>query len=255
MIKILGLGTYPVSNPQGGGQFRVRAIQQCLRDAEIDYHYFCVCHNHFPGEKPDASMSAIVDAKVLENALRARSYEGGNLWPRDINNDILVDVHDAALPILETNCALMRSLHDAAQNLDPHFIQIEQHGMIEVALHLIAAGITPNARIIYSGQNDEAALYRNIMYKDSTPWTRYSHMRASAMEKLAIQNAALIFAVTQEDATSYAQHTDKPIVVACNGSATHAASVKAQTDWADRCEGFSRYMVFVSSAQIIGNMR
>lgn len=197
-MRILTIATYPVKNPQHGGQKRVAAILEQYQHAGHATQHIAI---HLPGVYASTSMDIEVSNKT---------YTGHPLAAL-IGDLLLADV-------LQKDGHAFQKFSRLVAEFQPDLVQVEQtflYKTVREALNSMGLSVA----MINSTHNIESALKRQILEPIGIPAQEIDKVVSDIheLEEFAAQDAAWTVACTQQDAKTLKKLGAKEIIIAPNG--------------------------------------
>ena len=228
-MNILILCTYPINNPKHGGQLRVRHIVDCYRAAEYNVQVVGVLGSeHYESEDGFLSFPRFNDlSNIVANPFLIEDYAIGMLY--------------------NTNDSHYRHLSKLI-SINPDVIQIEQPWLFAFALRYKNEHKL-NAKIIYSSQNIEWQLKKDILssYVDESTANNGANF-VNDLELLAIQNSDAIICVSENDRNWIKSSTKCPILLAPNGVKSWHTSELSHQETSIYTKNYAAYALYCASA-------
>jgi hypothetical protein len=234
--RILMVGTYPIINPQHGGQKRTKAIYQAYLDArvgEVKYASVIVGEHHLIRGRDDVSVSLETQDKI-------------NLFPH--LSDIICG--NAIIEDEKVKIAFTKIIN----KFKPTIIEVEQV-YAYMGLKQLLKEIGYTGKIINSSQNVEWQM-KNEMYQlsDMEPQVIKRALKdIKATEKELAQNASLNVAVSKDDATYMQKNYEiADVVLAPNGMNHLVTNERFLERWKKHFDAsqIDHIVVFVGSGHI-----
>lgn len=229
-MKILGLGIYPIDMPRHGGQVRVANIKSQLELAGIAYGYISAYDSEV------YQLSSVGPSINMAGYRHLKRYAAEGLCD-DVEISHILAEHE---PGFRNFVALIR---DAA----PSVIQLEQPWLWPPVKKALETGGIPKVPVIYSSQNIEYPLKREILEAYKHKSTNEVREFIEWIEKDICRSADLCFAVTKDDAEKLRSLGAKNVVVARNGTVRRNQGELWGVVPDERLVGI-RYFLFVGSA-------
>ena len=230
-LRVLVLGSYPAVNPRHGGQIRLSQIVAAYEARGFQVRQA----SYFPGH-----------AFYTESSLNAADFplpvESLRVWrgrPSSYVDD-LVSGEVAAAD--ETRLA---ALEQYAGRVD--VVHLEQPWLLPVVDKLRRRGALGPFKLVYGSQNIEHELKRAILRQHRDSEEGAVTQTVLELEQRCAREAALVAAVTAEDAQVLASWTKAPIVLAGNGVAPWQSSEEARERWRGRL-GTDPFALYVASS-------
>lgn len=203
VVRILGLGTYPIRKPVHGGQRRVTAFKEYYGRRGITYDYACT----YNGAHYGAAEVGVYD--------RPLDTFGTEEWLANLVGDVLSGQQGA------TNPATFRHFSQILHRLNPDALQLEQPFMWPVAKRLRQSLGSRKPRLIYSSHNVEAPLKRAILRSCGFVQELRNKICSEIedMEAEIVREADLIICVSEEDREYYCGElkSSAPVILVRNG--------------------------------------
>lgn len=230
--KILLLATYPIKNPQHGGQKRVDALVKFYKGIFSEVRFAAVFHRGFYQEygKDDVFLKGEYRKKI-ENS--------------PFTGDVVAGEAIAKEP------SVRAQFKKLLLSFNPDIIQIEQT-FPYFGLKELLEELQMKPKIVLSSHNVEAPMKDEILEgmgvdaKARKPIVSAIH----AVEAELSSVSDLTIAVTEEDAAAHTKMGAKKVVVSPNGIATSKPSPQALEYWKNfkQENGITRIVSFVASA-------
>ena len=230
--KIILLATYPIQNPQHGGQKRVDALVRFYKGIFSDVKFVAVFHRGFYQEygKDDIYLKGEYRKKI-ENS----PFTGDVVAGEAIANDPTIRAQFKKL----------------LRNYQPDIIEIEQM-FPYFGLKSVLEELKLQPKIVLSSHNVEAPMKDEILAGMGVDTkTRAPIVKAiKAVEDELSRISDLTIAVTEDDATAHKKMGAKNVVVSPNGISHSKPSPQALEYWEafKREYGIRRIVSFVASA-------
>ncbi|PID32326.1 hypothetical protein CR970_00980 [Candidatus Saccharibacteria bacterium] len=231
--RILVIGTYPISNPQHGGQKRAAALCQAYRKAGHQVRYSSVFFRGFYKDftSSDFSVGGKTRDAVLQSPLTGDITCGKAIF------------HDDRIRAKVSS--LLRSF-------DPDIIHIEQpYSYLGLKPLLAELGLQP--KLVFGSQNVEAPMKDDMLrsYGTSESIIAEVHQVIDDLEHDLAKNCDLLAACTEADVRAHKAMGAKRCVLAKNGvqePGTPSAKAKAYwRNWLDE-KRVDTFALFVGSA-------
>jgi len=228
--RILVIGTYPIVNPQHGGQHRVSALVGEYKK-KFNTKYVALYRRSF---YPDASSDdiAIPEPTGLQSLL--------DIYTSDVH------VGKAAYEDLGTRARLEGLIKD----FKPNIIHIEQV-FPYFGIRSLLKDLDWKGKLIYGSQNVEYELKRDIL---SDPQIKHEDSDKVVAEIKSVElefakKADLVIACTDSDGEIYTRQTQK-IIIANNGIALRFAKDSVVDKWRKSFEkrGITKPVLYIGSA-------
>ena len=211
--KVLIVAPYPITNPQHGGQKRVRAIYEFYKTIFVEVKFVAVFHR---GHYQDYEDSICLGQPDIIEQLDKNPYAGELIIGKAIDNDIHVRSHMAKL----------------LMDYQPDIVQIEQiFPYLGLGPLLKELGMKP--KLILSSQNIEYRMKEGI-YKSLKLSKKISDpivKQTEDLERDFTREADLVIAVSKDDAEAHREMGAKKCVVAPNGIQKTVATKEAIEHW------------------------
>jgi len=232
--RVLVLGTYPIAQPQHGGQKRTRAILDGYARVFAEVKYVAVFS---PKDYPASGRNDIAFNPPIN---------------QDHPEDSLVS--DLALGrALASDPGVRGKFVKLLTKYHPDIIQVEQpyvySGLAEVLTEL---GMEP--AIVYSSQNVESHMKEQMLTAagcDQATVIRYSN-EIQELEQELVRSADLVIAVSKEDVAQFSSYGPRQIVLASNGIAHSVVSSSSLKYWSQHLKKrkINKMAIFVGSAHL-----
>lgn len=232
-MKILMLGTYPIVQPQHGGQLRVKAILGAYKNTGIDTRYIAIVPKDW--------------------------YESLGSQDIEIDNNILTDdkyklAPDLAVAMnIRKNESLQQKIKNIIESYNPDIIECEQL-FIFIGIEKILKSIKRHIFLLYSAQNVEYRLRSDML-------TNQLHNK-NLMEKVVseielweerlVKAADITIVCTEEDGIQFKSMGAKKILLAPNGIHKRRLSPENYEIWEKRYDSaeINKTILFVGSAHM-----
>lgn len=230
--KILILGTYPIANPQHGGQKRLDAIVKEYDEAGFTVRYSAIYHKPFYADsgKYDISLPA-----KYQSIINSEPFTGDIICGKAIYEDESVKTKIKNL-ILE---------------FKPDIIQIEQ-AFPYIGLRPLLNEIDFKALLIFSSHNIEYAMKEEMLislgYDDSFIDDKVALIKENEIKLATV--ADLTVAVSEADVKELKKFGARKIILARNGIYKSNPSPESVEYWKDTFQKLSvkKIVLFVGSA-------
>jgi hypothetical protein len=205
VTKILILGTYPIEKPSHGGQKRAAAIADKYKSlgAEVMYVGVYVKNNYRFWGKNDV---------MIDSPESLSKIEKGNI-------ELIGDVATGNICVDDKN--IYDQLTAKIKIFKPDIIQLEQVYLLPFIDKARTDGHLTNQELVYSSHNIEYPMKQEMLETaaSSIPATRRKEIVdiIKGMERQAAKEAAIVIAVTQDDARELKKMGAKRVVIAPNG--------------------------------------
>jgi hypothetical protein len=230
-LRVLVLGSYPALNPRHGGQVRLSSIVAAYRARgfEVAQASFFPAHDFY-------TQSALGPADVALPVPALHSWRGKpNAFVEDL----------AAGDVAAADTRALADLERHAGKVD--FVHLEQPWLLPVVHKLRERGAIGNFELVYGSQNIEHELKRAILRQHHAAEEEDISDAVLALERRCAQEAAVVAAVTNEDAQALSAWTSSPVVLAGNGVTPWHSDESARTRWRERI-GPGPFALYVASA-------
>lgn len=229
--RVLVLGSYPAVNPRHGGQVRLSSIVAAYRARGFEVAQA----SFFPGHE-FYTQSPLGPADFALSVAALRSWRG---QPSDYVEDLASGEVAAAQ-------------RDALSQIERHagrvdFVHLEQPWLLPVVHTLHARGALGDFKLVYGSQNIEHELKRAILRQHRALEENEITDAVLALERQCAREAAVVAAVTDEDAQALAQWTQATVVLAGNGVTPWRSDESARERWRERV-GPDPFALYVASA-------
>ena len=230
--RILVLSTYPIKNPQHGGQKRTRAIYDAYKHNFVTVRHSAVFYKVFYSDydADDIALSPASEQLVMQSPLT-----GDIVCGKAIFNDQVVK-------------AKMKLLIKAFR---PEAIHIEQPFQY-LGIKPLLAELKLTPKIIFGSQNIEAPMKREILEGIGVADADIKPIEAiiGELEKRLSKECDLLVACTPNDLQAHRKMGAKHTVLASNGIAKLVPASESRKAWRSKFSslGVKRYALFVGSA-------
>lgn len=229
--RILVLGSYPAVNPRHGGQVRLSSIVAAYRARGFGVAQA----SFFPGHD-FYTKSTLGPADVALPVASLQSWRGQpSAYVEDLASGEVAAAHGGWLSRIERH----------AGRVD--FVHLEQPWLLPVVHMLRERGALGNFELVYGSQNIEHELKRAILRQHRAPEEEEITQAVLTLERQCATEAAVVAAVTDEDARALAAWTHAPIVPAGNGVTPWRSDERARERWRARL-GTDPFALYVASA-------
>jgi hypothetical protein len=141
-----------------------------------------------------------------------------------------------------------RSLSQVERHAGPvDFVHLEQPWLLPVVHRLRERGALGAFELVYGSQNIEHELKRAILRQHRAPEEDEITQAVLSLERQCAQEAAVVAAVTGEDAQALSAWTRAPVVLAGNGVTPWRSDERARERWRERL-GPDPFALYVASA-------
>ncbi|MEJ8847092.1 hypothetical protein [Variovorax rhizosphaerae] len=236
-MKVLLLATYSIVDPRHGGQLRTRHIYELYRKAGIEVDYVGIFpHGAYPQHaSTDLPLSGELGGRVLSDC-------------EQVLYDYVWGMHIADSELARN--ALLERIRAGRYD----YIQVDLlyvWPLVRQCMALLGPD-EPRPRIIYSSQNIEHEMKRQILVELGAPATTIEQYRNEVfeLERDIVRKASHVFAVSDSDRDSLnAMGARKDCILARNGTAISTAPELATEDWR-RMLPSDPFAVFISSGHL-----
>jgi glycosyltransferase involved in cell wall biosynthesis len=223
-LTILQLGTYPIEQPEHGGQRRVAALRRAYRAAGFAADYLAVYSpvSYLPetAARHDILIGPATRARIAASPWREDVFIGECL------------LHDAECR--EKFLAFWRRLR-------PDVVALEQPFLWASLRQLIRDGTVERPLIVHSSQNVEADMKADIYAQVLPPGERAAAVeQVRELEDDLTRHADVLVAVHQSDAERLTRAAPKPCVLLRNGGEVRTATRTARRKWTKLLQGSPR---------------
>jgi glycosyltransferase involved in cell wall biosynthesis len=203
-MKTMHFATYPVDNPEHGGQIRAAAMQGILRKSGHECIHFSVYIAGSYQKSATDKWSFVID-----------------LPPRDFPRHLFIATTLNCSDFILRDKWMLGKLEQQIRNEIPDVLIVEQPWLWPLVKHLRKT-ISPLADIpvVYSSQNYEVDLFEEVLRLTgglSDDEIDDYIFQVKELEGDLLQSASLTIAVTQGDKEKFQKYTDSPIVIFKNG--------------------------------------
>lgn len=232
--RILTISTYPIDNPQHGGQKRVAAIVDEYRKAGHKAIHTAICIDYF---YPNISSK---DNIVIS-------------WSRYHHLPVAAVIGDLLLSnVLSEDDAARDKFVKIIRQFKPDIIEVEQAFLYKTIRNAVDS-ISWGGMLVNSTQNIETHLKRQIL-ENSTPLSAHDIDdiidRIDSLERFAAKDADWTVACTDHDAKILKSMGAKEVLVAPNGIArekiNHQVVDKLKRQF--RADGVKKVILYIGSA-------
>jgi hypothetical protein len=229
--RILVLGSYPAVNPRHGGQVRLSSIVAAYRARgfQVAQASFFPAHEFY-------TRSALGPADIALPVSKLHSWRGK---PNALVEDL------AAGDVAAADTRALADLERHAAKVD--FVHLEQPWLLPVVHQLRDRGALGPFELVYGSQNIEHELKRAILRQHRAPEEDEIAGAVLALEQRCAREAAVVAAVTDEDAKVLSAWTSAPVVLAGNGVTPWRSDPQARARWRERT-GPGPFALYVASA-------
>jgi hypothetical protein len=198
--KVLLIATYPISNPQHGGQKRVKAIYDFYKTIFTDVKFVGVFYEKFYQDY------GTEDCPIKDEALIKRIEDLPFLGDLTTGEAIYTDPH------------VKRKLTGILATYQPDIVQIEQAYPYEGLRHLLDE-LAMRPKLVFSSHNVESKLKQEILVGLKVPAKDRHTIVAKVLqiESTLAKEADLAIAVSKSDARIHRKMGAKKCVVVPNG--------------------------------------
>ncbi len=229
MLKILMLGTYPIKNQLHGGQIRVSEILKKYKHHGIDARFIAIYNNN----SDDYNHSNKEDIGIyIPPGLIKNHYISDFIIGQQVANDK----------------SLFSKLTATIVEMRPDFIQLEQPWLFPYYQKL--CNLYPEIKLIYSSQNIEYKLKKNILKLAGYSSAIYSSVcsEIKKLEKDVCKNASLVIAVTDKEADELKKFGASNVIIASNASSIKETPNKKIIHYWENKLNQERFGLYVGSA-------
>ncbi len=229
--RILVLGSYPALNPRHGGQVRLSSIVAAYQGQgfKVVQASFFPAHDFY-------TKSALGKADVALPVASLHRWKGKpNHWVEDLATGEVASADARALADLERYSGKV------------DFVHLEQPWLLPVVEKLRERGAIGNFKLVYGSQNIEHELKRAILRQHHVAEEDEISEAVLALERRCAQQAAVIAAVTNDDAQVISSWTSTPVVLAGNGVKPWHSDEHARAKLRERI-GPDPFCLYVASA-------
>ena len=230
-LRVLVLGSYPAVNPRHGGQVRLASIVAAYRARGfgVKQASFFPAHAFYTG-------SAMGPADVALPVSRLRSWRGQD-------NDLVEDLASGEVAAADTSALAALERHAGPTDV----LHLEQPWLLPVVQQLRERGALGPFELVYGSQNIEHELKRAILRQHRAADEDAITQDVLDLERRCAQEAAVVAAVTDEDARVLAGWTRATVVLAGNGVSPWQGTPGAVQEWRARL-GPEPFALYVASA-------
>ena len=199
--KILLLSTYPIRNPQHGGQKRARAIYEIYKDNFTKVRHSAV---FFKGFYSDYDVDDVPLSRASEQLVMQSPLTGDIVCGEAIYKDVFVK----------------KKMSDVLLELQPDIVHIEQP-FPYLGLRPLLDELNMKPNIVFGSQNIEAPMKREILEGANTSIkiTEDVVNIIAELEHNLSSTSDLVVACTTEDVNAHIRMGAKETVLAPNGIA------------------------------------
>lgn len=229
--RILVLGSYPAVNPRHGGQVRLSSIVAAYRARgfHVAQASFFPAHDFY-------TRSAMGQADVALPVTALRNWQGKpSAWVEDL----------VAGDVAAADARALADLERYSGKVD--FVHLEQPWLLPVVRKLRERGAIGAFDLVYGSQNIEHELKRAILRQHQVPEEDEISEAVRALERECAHEAAVVAAVTNEDAQVLSAWTSAPVVLASNGVTPWQSDEHVREKWLARV-GPDPFCLYVASA-------
>ena len=229
--RVLVLGSYPAVNPRHGGQVRLSSIVAAYRARgfQVTQASFFPAHDFY-------THCATGPADVALPVPALHNWHGK---PNALVEDL------AAGDVAAADTRALADLERHAGKVD--FVHLEQPWLLPVVHKLRDRGTIGRFDLVYGSQNIEHQLKRAILRQHQAPDEDEITAAVMALERQCAREAAVVAAVTDEDAQALSAWTTAPVVLAGNGVTPWRSDERARARWRERI-GPGPFALYVASA-------
>ena len=233
-MRILTIATYPIQNPQHGGQKRVAAIVDEYRRAGHEVKHIAICIDYF---YPDISKS---DNIVIS-------------WSRYHHLPVAAVIGDLLLSdVLQEDESAQAKFLRIIEQFKPDIIEVEQAFLYKTVRSAVDS-ISWVGKLVNNTQNIETHLKRQIL-ENSTPLEAREVDeivgRIDALERFAAKDADWTIACTDSDAKVLKSMGAKEVIVAPNGISREKINQQTVNKLRQQfnADGVKKVILYVGSA-------
>lgn len=227
-MRLLSLGTYPITVPRHGGQIRVSALHRILRESGWNTRHIAV----YPDRHYDGEPTSEWNVCIPERLLRRLHTEQGRV-DVDAADFLIEDERERAV------------VSTAIDRFRPDVILLEQCWLWPFVRLYREERNAAHVPVVYSSQNVEQFLMPNLV-ADLDPHARDRLVRKTRdIETDLLRHASGVIAVSQADAEAFRAEC-RDVLVATNGVWPRQEATNLE-DWSRRLKAYS-VAVFVGSA-------
>lgn len=230
--KVLVLATYPVQNPQHGGQKRLSAIVSMYERCFSDVKFVSVFHKKIYKDHSREDISLGLESSLLAEK---NPLTGDIVCGEAIMGDLRVKKKAVAL----------------LQSFKPDIIHIEQP-FIYLGLKPLLSELQINPKIVFGSQNIEGPMKREILEGAGMKGEEVElPVRIiDEVEAELSRECDLLVACTEEDLKAHQKMGAKHVVLAQNGIAKSKTTKQDKEYWEKIFEqqGINKTVLFVASA-------
>jgi hypothetical protein len=230
--RLLLLSTYPIKNPQHGGQKRTAAIVEAYQKQFSEVRHSAVYFKSFYSDydADDIPLSTESEQLVMQSPLTGDIVSGYAIF-----NDPIVKAKMTAL----------------IQEFAPDIIHVEQPYPY-LGLKPLLEELNVHPKIVFGSQNIEAPMKREILEGYGTPEAaiQTAELTIANLETELSKISDLVIACTSSDMKAHAAMGAQNLVLAANGIAKNSASPAAKLHWKNKFAGLgiTQTVLFVGSA-------
>lgn len=230
-LRVLVLGSYPAVHPRHGGQIRLSQIVEAYQA-----HGYQVRQASFFPAHAFYTDSPLGPADFPLPVTSLHAWQGRpSAFVEDLASGEVAADDATRLEALERHCGAV------------DFVHLEQPWLLPVVDKLRQRGNIGAFKLVYGSQNIEHELKRAMLHQHKAPEEGAVTQAVLSLERRCAREAALVAAVTAEDAQVVAGWTTAPVVMAGNGIAPWQSTVDARKRWRDRL-GPEPFALYVGSA-------
>lgn len=229
-LRVLQLATYPARVPRHGGQARVANIRSVLEHDGFEVVTFAVY-------EPEHYARDAVSSHDIAFPATTRYRKASVPYCSDY----------ASGDFLAGEDRVFREFAALVRRFDPHIVSLEQPWLYPAVARLRRERLEHAFRIVYSSQNIEAPLKREILADLPSADLDDIVKKIESRQREAAAAADLTVACTEADARTLQAFGARRVVVAHNGIVERQANPRHVRDWAWHF-GERRFALFVGSA-------
>ncbi len=213
--KILIVASYPISQPQHGGQKRTRALVDFYKKIFTDVRFVAVTHAGF--YEPD-DQTILPGRETTVKKVEVVPHAGDIIMGKAIFDD----------------AHIKNVMKNIIEDFKPDIIQVEQiFPYLGLEALLNELNVTP--KLIYSSQNIESKMKQEIYIDLNIAKSQRQSLVNEVVKAEATfsKSADLVITVSEDDAKAHKTMGAKRCIVIPNGIEKTRASKKALSYWAD----------------------
>ncbi len=232
MKRILTIATYPIKNPQHGGQKRVAAIGEQYRKAGHIVHHTAIYI--------DAPRADVSSSDIQASLDRYRKHPLAALI-----GDVLIS------EVLQEDEVVRARLKKLIQSFRPDIVEVEQIFLYKT-VKMFLDEIGDAAATVNSTQNIESPLKEKILtsFGVSRSEIKRTIKQINSLESYAAKNSSWSIACTEHDSEILKKIGAKEVIVAPNGISREEVDQREVEKLKKRfgASGVGRIILFVGSA-------